>query len=213
MNADSYIFVNDLKEQSLNSENIWKNDRISPSTELMNHEKPINFLYNDHFLIWLLKNNEILLNCLLDESFIFSTNKSLYFHHIFPESQEEEMEIVYCSENLPVKIQSKIDINITYLLQNTIEFALKGLRFNDCFEKNKAFTVKTKEKEHNSYIEHYKEINENGTFIAYEDLMVKCCFSDRTLVSIDKTGNFVMILTKNGENIMQKLSENNEFSK
>ena len=174
---------------------------------------PINFIYFENFIVWMLKNNELLLYCLIDQSIIYSTNKNLYFHHIFNSiNNEEELEKVYSIENLPLKIHANDNHEISYNIQKIINFALKVVRFNECFIENKPLNEKNPIKNKNPFEEYYKEINEFGNFIAYSDFMVKCCFHDRTLVTIDKNHDFVIILTKTGERITQKISEKNEFS-
>lgn len=205
---ESHIFLPNSKDQPLSSNTMWKNDKISPSNDIMNYDQPIYLLYSDYFFIWPLETSELLMYCVHDESFIYSTNKHLYFHHIFSENITEK---VYCTDNLP--ISSKNERNIVYQIYNIINFGLNSIRFNDCF-KIKRLKVEIDEKANTkSFLEHYKENNEHGTFIAYGDSMVKCCFNDRTLITIDRTQNFVMILTKTGENLMQKINEQNEFSR
>lgn len=77
---------------------------------------------------------------------------------------------------------------------------------------NKKNHLKTDKTLKNAFVEHYKESNELGTFIAFEDHMIKCCFSDRTLVTLNESENYVLLLTKKGEKIMQKITDKNEFT-
>ena len=200
---ETHIFINnDLNDHSISSENIWKNYKISPSTDILNYELPIVFLICDSYIIWSLKNSELALQGLIEEKSLYSTNKSQFFHlWSSSENEKEENENLFTCENLPLQIQK------------IINFSLKAIRFNECVSKNqKDIFSKIEKNERNSFVEHYKESNEFGTFIAFEDYMVKCCFSDRTMVTINDNENLVMILTKKGERITQKITEKNEFA-
>lgn len=210
--TNDIIFLSEVKEKNLSSENVWKNDKTSPNIEIINYEKNIEFCYFNFFLIWPLKHSELLMKCFLDDSFIYSNNKCDHFHHIFSIEEDERLmdENIYTLGSVPYQIISKSNKKVSYPLQKIIDFSVNVVKFNSIiskkyFDNDSKNTNPTK----NSFVEVHRENNDNGTFIAYEDFMVKCSFFDRTIVTIDSKEEFTIILTKTGKRIVENLNSMN----
>ena len=215
--ADVHVFIgHNIKETNISSENIWKNDKISPSADILNYELPITFLICDACVIWSLNNTEIALKSLSEETSLFSTNGCQFFHlwshfNVNTDDYDENNDLDKNDENIENENLFTCE-TLPYIFQKIVNFCLKTLRYNVCIAQNQININKSEKNERKSFVEHYKENNEMGTFIAFEDRMVKCCFSDRTMVTINDNENLVMILTKKGERIVQSINEKNEFS-
>lgn len=224
--SDSNYFINEnsSKKNLVTPENIWKKDKLSPQIEIINYEKPISFCFFHSFLIWPLKSCEVLMRCLLDESFIYSNNECSHFHHVFPISEKSSencenddllIEDIYCLNSAPIRKVSKTNQNVSYPLQLIINFSSNIAKFNKIMKKSSSVIHnKSDLNKKKAFVEYYSENNEFGNFIAFEDYMVKCCFHDRTLVSIDSNEEFISILSKKGEQIVETMNnlKKNEFA-
>lgn len=163
------------------------------------------------------------MKCLLDESFIYSNNECSHYHHIFPtneyspenkENNDLLINDIYCLNSAPIRKVSKTNQNVSYPLQMIINFSANIAKFNKIINKSTIIHNRGDLSKKKTFVEHHTENNEFGNFIAYEDYMVKCCFHDRTLVTIDSNEEFISILSKKGEQIIENLNnlKKNEFS-